>query len=173
VTQSFHSDETEVSGFGSLPRPGRAFVFATGVDSFGEYPSASALRLRGVRVNAAHEPSGRYPDHDDGPGSLERELAEFVRGEQPPSAAGWRMDHGRWICVPHNRTFCKVCSAAAPSTSAAQRRSRATPGADGSRMSERLSDDLPGQIERLARMHEHGVLNDDEFAAAKQKLLDS
>jgi len=32
-------------------------------------------------------------------------------------------------------------------------------------------DDLVGKINQLAQLHSSGVLNDDEFEAAKQKLL--
>jgi hypothetical protein len=31
--------------------------------------------------------------------------------------------------------------------------------------------DLTAQLQQLAQLHESGVLSDDEFAAAKQKLL--
>jgi hypothetical protein len=31
--------------------------------------------------------------------------------------------------------------------------------------------DLTGQLQQLAQLHNAGVLNDEEFAAAKQKLL--
>ncbi len=33
--------------------------------------------------------------------------------------------------------------------------------------------DLAGQLERISNLWEKGMLNDDEFAAAKGKLLDS
>jgi len=33
--------------------------------------------------------------------------------------------------------------------------------------------DLTAQLQQLAQLHESGVLSDDEFAAAKQKLLSS
>ena len=33
------------------------------------------------------------------------------------------------------------------------------------------ADDAAGELERLASLHESGALSDDEFAAAKQKVL--
>jgi hypothetical protein len=33
------------------------------------------------------------------------------------------------------------------------------------------ASDLTAQLQQLAQLHDSGVLNDDEFAAAKQKLL--
>jgi Short C-terminal domain len=32
-------------------------------------------------------------------------------------------------------------------------------------------DDLVGQIQKLAQLHQQGILSDDEFAAAKQRVL--
>jgi Short C-terminal domain len=32
-------------------------------------------------------------------------------------------------------------------------------------------DDMPAQLEKLAQLHTNGVLSDDEFAAAKAKVL--
>ena len=36
-----------------------------------------------------------------------------------------------------------------------------------------MSDDMIDQLGKLGQLHEQGVLTDDEFAAQKQKLLES
>ena len=33
------------------------------------------------------------------------------------------------------------------------------------------ADDATGELERLASLHDSGAISDDEFAAAKQKVL--
>ena len=36
-----------------------------------------------------------------------------------------------------------------------------------------MTDDMIDQLGKLGQLHEQGVLTDDEFAAQKQKLLES
>jgi hypothetical protein len=54
---------------------------------------------------------------------------------------------------------------------AAQAASAAAAGSTASAPAEPAATDTVSQLERLAKLHESGVLTDDEFAAEKQKIL--
>jgi hypothetical protein len=65
----------------------------------------------------------------------------------------------------YNQTDVAEANAEAP-----PHRSQATPP-QGNR--EAGGDDVATQLERLADLHEQGILTDEEFAEQKQKVLDS